>query len=438
MKSMPWRLPLPFHVRVYPPEEVTSRSPLEEPPGAAGLTNDDVDAIWRSVVRLYETGLHPAIALCVRKRGRIILDRAIGHLRGNAPGTDDHDPKVAARHDTLFNFFSASKAVTAMVLHLLDERGLLRLDDAVGEYFPEFAKHGKEGITIRHLLTHRAGIPAVPGTPIDLSTVSDRERVLGILCEARPLSVPGRRLAYHALTGGFVLGEVVRRVTGNDIRNVLRDEVLAPLAFRTFGYGVPAERVLDVAHNAFTGLPAFPPQSWALERALGVGVREATELSNDPRFLTAIVPSGNIIGTAEEASRFFQLLLEGGALGGVRVFSDRTVRRAVREQSYLEIDSFIGMPIRYAMGFMLGGEHFSPYGSGTPRAFGHIGFTNTMAWADPDRDISVGLMTSGKPFITPGQIAWLNVSRTISLRCRIERPGAGKTASARLKAGHAP
>ncbi len=418
MTSMPWRFRLPFHVRAYPPAEVTSRSPKEEDPAAAGLSADDVDAIWHAVVRLYETGLHPAIALCVRCRGRVVLDRAIGHLRGNAPGADEHGPKVLVRHDTLFNFFSASKAVTAMVMHLLDERGMLHLDDAVGEYFPEFAKHGKEAITLRHLLTHRAGIPAVPGAPIDLATISDRERLLKILCDARPLSVPGRRLAYHALTSGFVLGEVVRRVTGRNIRQVLREEVLGPLGFETFDYGVPAERVHEVAENAFTGLPSLPPQSWALHRALGVGMREATELSNDPRFLTAIVPSGNVIGTAEEASRFFQLLLGGGALGGVRVFSERTVRRAVREQSYLEVDSFVGMPIRYAMGFMLGSEHLSPYGAHTAHAFGHVGFTNTIAWADPDRDISVGLMTSGKPFITPGQIAWLNVARTISRRCK--------------------
>jgi CubicO group peptidase (beta-lactamase class C family) len=415
MTSLSSRMRLPMHVRVYPADEVTSRNPEEEPrPGLAGLAVADVDTIWRAVIRLYETGLHPAIALCVRKRGRVVLDRAVGHLSGNAPATAIDAPKELVKYDSLFNFFSASKAVTAMAIHLLDERGLLHLDDAVAEYFPEFAKHGKDAITIRQLLTHRAGIPAVPGARIDVETVSDREHVLAILCDAKPLSVPGRRLAYHALTSGFVLGEVVRRVTGRDLRRVLREDVLTPLGFRSFDYGVSAARIPEVAENAFTGLPAFPPQSWALERALGVGVREATELSNDPRFLTAIVPSGNVIGTANEASRFFEVLLREGQLDGVRVFSDRTVRRAVREQSYMQIDSFVGMPVRYAMGFMLGGDHFSPYGSGTPRAFGHIGFTNVIAWADPDRDISVGLMTSGKPFITPGQITWLNVARTIS------------------------
>jgi CubicO group peptidase (beta-lactamase class C family) len=305
-----------------------------------------------------------------------------------------------------------------MVIHLLDERGLLHLDDAVVEYFPEFGKHGKDAITIRQLLTHRAGIPAVPGGPIDAGLLTDRDRLLELLCDAKPLSVPGRRLAYHALTGGFILGEVVRRVAQRDIRRVLREEILTPLGFQSFDYGVAPERVADVAVNAFTGLPAFPPQSWALARVLGVGPREATEVSNDVRFLTGIVPSGNIIGTAEEASRFFELLLREGELAGVRVFARRTIRRAVREQSSLEIDSFLGMPVRYAMGFMLGSAHLSPYGAQTSSAFGHLGFTNVVAWADPERDISVGLMTSGKPFITPGQLAWLNVGRTISAHCR--------------------
>ena len=106
----------------------------------------------------------------------------------------------------------------------------------------------------------------------------------------------------------------------------------------------------------------------------------------------------------------------------MRVFEQRTVRRAVREQSYLEVDSFLGMPVRYGMGFMLGAEHFTPYGPHTPRAFGHVGFTNVIAWADPERDISVGLMTSGKPFITPGQISWLRVARTISRVCPRNQP----------------
>lgn len=410
-------LPSPIHVRAFPPEQVTRRADGEVDPRAVGLEPAHVEAMWGSVVRLYETRLHPAIALCVRRKGQVVLDRAIGHVRGNAPGDPKDGPRVQATPATLFNFFSASKAVTAMVIHLLDEKRLLHLDDAVVEYFPEFGKHGKEGVTIRQILTHRAGIPAIRDVKVDVSLLTDRAKLLSVLCDAKPLSVPGRRLSYHALTGGFILGEVVERVTGKDVRRVLREEVLAPLGFETFDYGVTEARIPEVAVNAFTGLPAFPPQSWALERSLGLDVREATKVSNDPRFLTAIVPSGNVIGTANEASRFFELLRAEGELDGVRVFDRRTVRRAVREQTYLEIDSFLGMPVRYGMGFMLGGDRFSPYGPHTTTAFGHVGFTNVVAWSDPERELSVGLMTSGKPFITPGQIAWLRVARTIARVC---------------------
>jgi CubicO group peptidase (beta-lactamase class C family) len=408
----------PMHVRVFPAAEVTSRNEAAEvDPREAGLTKANVDAMWNATTKLYESALHPAIALCVRRRGKVVLDRAIGHVRGNAPDDAADVPKTRVTHDTLFDLYSASKAVTAMVVHLLDERGLVHLDDAIAEYIPEFGRNGKEAMTLRQILTHRAGIPTVPGTKIDLDLLADYPRIVQILCDAKPLSVPGRRIAYHALTGGFVLGEVVRRVTGRDIRTFLRDEVLAPLGFDAFDYGVPARRIPDVAENAYTGAPSVPPYSWFIDRILGVSARDATVMSNDPRFLTSIIPSGNIIGTANEASRFFELLLREGELDGVRVFDRRTVRRAIAEQSYLEVDSFLGMPVRYGMGFMLGGEVFSPYGPHSPRAFGHIGFTNVIAWADPDRDISVGLMTSGKPFITPGQLTWLAVARTIAREC---------------------
>jgi CubicO group peptidase (beta-lactamase class C family) len=304
-----------------------------------------------------------------------------------------------------------------MLVHLLDERGLVHLDDPVAEYIPGFEVNGKEWVTVRHILTHRAGIPAVIGAKVDVDLVVDFDRIVHLICESRPLSVPGRRLSYHALTGGYVLAELIRRVTGRTVREFFRDEVRAPLKFRSFDWGVPEDQVDLVAENAFTGAPPVPPYTWMLERSLGLGLHEAVALSNHPRFLTSIVPSGNIIGTAEEGSRFFELLLRGGELDGVRIFNRRTVRRAVAEQSYLEIDSFLGMPVRYGMGFMLGSDWFSLYGPNSQRAFGHIGFTTVSAYADPDRDISVCLMTSGKPFITPGQLAWLNVARTIAKCC---------------------
>lgn len=414
-------LPLPPRIletrcRVFPPAEVTSRAEEAEP-AAGGLRREDVEAIWGRVVRLYETGLHPAIALCLRRRGQVLIDRAIGHARGNAPDDPPDAPKLLASPRTLFNIFSASKAITAMVIHLLDGRGLLHLDDPVAEYIPEFGKHGKEWITLRHVLTHRAGIPTVAGARVDLDLLADWDRIVALLCEARPMWPPGRRLAYHALTGGYILGEVVRRITGRDIRTVLRQEILEPLGFRHCSYGVHPEDIPLVAENAFTGPTPRFPFSWLLERALGVEFRRGVELSNDPRFLTAIVPAGNVIGTANEVCRFFQLLLNEGELEGVRVFDRRTVRRARVEQSWLEIDLMMGVPVRYGMGFVLGGERLSLYGPGTPHAFGHLGFTNIIAWADPERQLAACLMNSGKPFLTARLVRLYAVVREIARRC---------------------
>lgn len=402
-------------VEVFPAAEVTSIDPAEVDPREVGLSRDGVAEIWASVVRLYRTGLHPAIALCLRRRGRVVIDRAIGHAHGNRPGAPPDAPKVRATPRTLFNIYSASKAMTAMIVHMLDERGLLHLDDPVAEYLPEFGKHGKDWITLRHILTHRAGIPAIPeGARVDLELVADPRRVVDLLCEARPVSAPGRRLAYHALTGGFIIGAVVERITGRDIRSYWRSEVLDPLGFEHLSYGVPEASVGEVAENVFTGPPTIPLYATILKKAFGVGIREACDLSNDPRFLTAVVPAGNIIGTANEAGRFFELLLRGGELDGKRIFGRRTVQRAIMEQTFLEVDSTIGLPVRYGMGFMLGSKWMSFWGHDTPRAFGHVGFTSVSVYADPDRDISVALMTTGKPMISLGQLTWLNVPRTIA------------------------
>jgi CubicO group peptidase (beta-lactamase class C family) len=156
---------------------------------------------------------------------------------------------------------------------------------------------------------------------------------------------------------------------------------------------------------------------------LSVHFVEAVRVSNDPRFLTSVVPAGNIVTTANEASRFMQLLLDGGELDEVRVFETRTIERAVAEQTFFELDLTMGAPIRYSMGFILGARIASPYGLNTPRAFGHLGFTNVFVYADPSRDIAVALMTSGKPALSIGVTRTLLIMQTIARR--IPRDGTG-------------
>ncbi len=389
----------------------------EVAPRQVGVDPVAVQRIWSSVERLYRSGIHPAIQLCVRRNGHVLIDRAIGHASGNGPADGPETPKVQLMPETPFVSLSASKAVTAMIVHLLDQRNLIRLDDPVCEYIPGFAAHGKQWITIRHVLTHRAGIPNLPAEIMDLDRLDDLDLVLDILCDTEPVWRAGSRLAYHAVIGGFVLGELVRRVTGKDIRQVFDEEIRRPLGFRWMGYGVAPEDVGQIVRNYQTGPSPIPPFSTVFRRALGLGYRDAVAMSNDPRFLTAIVPAANVVGTANEFSRFFQLLLNHGELDGVRVFDPRTVRRATAEQSYLEFDFTLGLPFRYGMGFMLGAEWFSLYGPDTLHAYGHIGFTNIVCWADPERQVAASLMTSGKPFVYPELYYLFDVLRQIGSAC---------------------
>ncbi len=382
-------------------QAVSARSDEVAEVEALGMTAAGVERIWSGVERLYRSGFYPAIALCVRREGQVVLDRAIGHARGNGPSDREDAARTPATPGTPFVIFSASKVMTAVVVHLLDERGLLHVGDRVCEYIPEYAAHGKQAITIEHLLSHRAGVPNLPADAFDLDRFGDREFRLKMLCAARPSSRPGKLLSYHAVSGGFIIAEIVQRVTGKDIRSVLGQEVLDPLGFRWGNYGVRARDVKRVALSYPTGPPALPPLSTVLQRALGLPPDEITVRSNDRRFLTGVVPSGNVVTTANDFSRFFELLLAGGELDGVRILEPRTIRRAISERAFREIDFTLVAPLRHASGFMLGAKMVSLFGPDTEEAFGHLGFTNVLGWADPERALSVGLMTSGKPMLHP-------------------------------------
>jgi CubicO group peptidase (beta-lactamase class C family) len=158
-----------------------------------------------------------------------------------------------------------------------------------------------------------------------------------------------------------------------------------------------------------------PPLTRILKNALGTTLAHAVELSNDARFLTGIIPAANVVTTAEELSAFYQCLLQGGELDGVRVFDARTVRRATAEQNHWELDFTLGLPIRYGLGFMLGGAPASLYGLDNPHAFGHLGLSNVMAWADPERDLAVALLNNGKPILST------HVVRLVELMVAISR-----------------
>lgn len=415
------------------PNAVTSIRPnTETDPREVGVAKADLDGILDAVRRLYAGGAHPAISVCIRRRGRVLLDRAIGHVSGVLPDDPPDAEAVPVRYDTPFCLASASKPVTAMAMHLLDDRGLVHVGDPVCEYLPEFGRYGKETITISHLLTHRAGVPNPPPESMNIDLLGDPDRIVDLLCHQVPLWRPGTRMGYHAVTTGFLFAEIVRRVTGRDIRTWLREEIARPLGCRFLSYGVDETDIPLVARSAFTGLPAVPPLSWLFERALGMDVGEVSELLNDPRFLTSIFPSANVIASADEICRFYELLRQGGQIDGTRIFERRTVLRAVAEQSWMEPDFTLMLPFRYSMGFMLGGNYMSLYGLHAHEAFGHIGFTNVFAWADPERDLSVALLTSGKPVVYPEMLTLVETIFRIANACPRDGGGIGRTSGRHL------
>jgi CubicO group peptidase (beta-lactamase class C family) len=406
--------PDPFR-RIDVPEDLSAITTVAEEasPAAGGLDQAGIERIWRAVESLYRGGVHPAIGLCLRRNGEVVIDRAIGWARGVGPDCADDAERVPNTPATPHVIFSASKAMTACVAHLLDQQGKIHIDDPIAEYIPEYSRHGKGGITIAHVLSHKGGVPNLPSEAFELDNIDDRDKIVEILIDAEPQSRPGQALAYHAISGGYIIGEVVHRVTGKSIREVLAEEILDPLGFRWTNYGVDPADVDAVAHSHYTGAPVLPPLSIVLKRALGVSVGDAARLANEPEFLTGMIPAGNTITTPNELSRFFELLRAGGELDGTRIFEKRTLRRLLIEQSYREIDFTLGFPTRFSLGMMLGADVLSLYGPDTELAFGHLGFTNIIGWADPERGISGGLITSGKPVLYPELPVFWNVMRTI-------------------------
>ncbi len=394
---------------------IQTRLPVRNAPDLVRIGHEHrseipVDALWRDAMSLYRTGLHPAVALCIRHRGRVILDRTVGHV-DHRPG---ETPTQVASPDTLFNLFSASKVVTATLVHALVEDGLLSLDDRVCDHLPGFEKHGKQGIRIHHLLSHTAGISHMP-SGVDLYDALARGRFpVERLYDLVPTSSPGATAAYHPMSAWFLIDEIIQRVTGTDLRTACRDRLLAPLGFEGLSYGVAQDDVPRVARHTYTGPPTPGFMGRIFERTIGTDVDTAIGLSNHPSFLTGILPSANVIGTGREATRFLHMLNSGGIVDGVRVLDERTVARATSEATAVQLDGTFGFPIRYGLGYMMGGDRFSLFGLRTRSAFGHLGFTNVVVYADPTRDLCVSFLNTGKPMLAPGMLRWYWVLQRIA------------------------
>lgn len=342
--------------------------------------------------------MQPAIQLCLRRDGRVILDRAIGHGWGNGPTDPPGTERVAVSTATPFCVYSAAKAITTTVAHMLVERGHFSLDDRVCDYLPGYTSHGKDRTTIRHVMTHSAGVPFATGPKPNLKRMDDSDYAREMLCGMKPVYRPGLVHIYHGVTWGPLMREIISAATGRNIREILHTEILAPLNFRWTNYGVAAQDVPLVAPSHVTGKPLPAPIAKAFKTAVGGTMTQIIPFSNTREFLTGVIPSSNTVSNANELSRFAEILCRGGELDGVRVISPDTLRAATAECRRLRPDLATGLaPMRWGTGYMLGSKRFGPFGRDASAAFGHTGLTDIAVWADPARALSVAVVSSGKP-----------------------------------------
>ncbi|GGX75399.1 serine hydrolase domain-containing protein [Streptomyces minutiscleroticus] len=291
--------------------------------------------------------------------------------------------------DTLVNVWSTTKGPTALCAHVLADRGLLDLDAPVAAYWPEFAAAGKGAVLVRHLLSHRAGLAGLR-EPLSLEQFYDWDEVTGRLAAEEPWWEPGTRSGYHALTYGFLVGEVVRRVSGLLPGAFLEREVTGPLGI-DFTVGLPEAEAGRAAELVQQRPAAAPGELSPLFVAALANPPTGAAAANSPAWRAAEIPAANGHGTARAVAALYGIFAGRGAYGGHRVLSPEAAER-VREGQGSSLDLVLGAGLgretEVALGVWLSGAAGS-YGP-NPRAFGHDGAGGSCGLADPEAGVSLG------------------------------------------------
>jgi CubicO group peptidase (beta-lactamase class C family) len=296
--------------------------------------------------------------------------------------------------DTIACVASTTKGMTTLCAHTLVERGLLDLDAPVARYWPEFAQAGKAHTPVRWLLSHRAGLPAIR-QDMPAQSLYDWHTFTAALAATEPWWEPGTRHGYHATTFGFLVGEVIRRISGKSVGQFFQTDVAGPFGIDSF-IGVPA----GVDTRAAEILPEPPPlpgdtTMWdvMLRDPASIAARTFLNPPRDPggmntrAWRAAEIPASNGHTTARALARLYGALACGGTLEGGHLLHPETIDAAITELSY-GLDAFLPFPTRFALGFMLPTPE-RPFGP-SPRAFGHPGRGGSIGFADLDGHIGFG------------------------------------------------
>lgn len=304
--------------------------------------------------------------LCVLRHGEVVLNQAVN-----------------CSPDGLFWMFSTSKPYTTMLVHLMAERGVIDLDDRVATYWPEFGRHGKDRITIRQVLQHRTGFSTAGSRVRDILSCTDWQQATRSIEETRPRREAGGDPSYQFLIFGFILGEVLQRVTSRPFRDLMHAELITPLGVRDTHLGLGPEE--------------WPRHVPVVFRHAGGTI--AAGGINRYRTRQAVMPSAGMSATAYDVARFYQMLLDDGRVGTRRLIKPETILAARTPSSRGELDRFCRARIPWSYGFQLGGDRgpggVPPFGyRSTQNTFGHNGSNCCVAWADPDRDLAFAYLTN--------------------------------------------
>ena len=343
----------------------------------------------RRLVRLFRRnqleGGFPGGQLVVRRRGVLVVDEAVGLARGWDGREGEMRAPVTAT--TRFPVFSAGKAVIAIVVAMLEERGLLDVHAPIAEIFPEFASRpGKERITTLDVLTHTAGM-LMPEFCNSWHDWPDWEKVRAAMIEAAPVHKRGK-LAYHPLEYGWLLSEVVRQVTGESLQDFVRKELAEPLGLPALRFGADPELFENTARSYTT---ADKPVEIA-----GMKFTQIVDaLEPDSPLVEAFIPGAGLVSDAATLAAFYEFLVAGGATReGKQLLSEKTIRTYTKRAIY-GWDRTNRVPIALARGFFVGAWGPSVYGwFGTRDCFGHPGAFSTVAFGDHRTGISAAIVTN--------------------------------------------
>ena len=352
---------------------------------------------------------HPGgAAVCVYHRGRCVVD-LWGGVRNRAGNPWEQD--------TLAPSFSTTKGVASTLLHIMADRGLLKYEDQVARHWPEFAQAGKGAITIRHVLAHQSGLYHIRQMIDRAERMLDWEYMIRAIERTAPVHQPGERSGYHGLTYGFLVGEILQRVTGRPFSQLVQDEIAQPLGLDGLYIGAPDDALQRAAEliSPPPGLLARngPQVGDALESAATVCRRLLGIFGIDldlgsildalaPRGISSFdfgadetlrvaIPAANGLFTARSLARMYAALANSGEIDGVRLLSRDTLKRATQVQTPAPRRAVLPFDMRWRLGY-----HAVFTTRGIPhQAFGHFGFGGSGAWADPSRELALGLIVNG-------------------------------------------